>query len=54
MAAGRTAAAQPWPRKPYAAHEISLLQEHPRADVVAVIVERLRRRLMVPPVGVEV
>jgi ribonuclease J len=35
-------------------HEISLLQEHLREDVVAFIYERLRRRPMVLPVVVEV
>ena len=35
-------------------HEISLLQEHLRDDVVAFIYERLRRRPMVLPVVVEV
>ena len=35
-------------------HEISLLQEHVREDVVAFIYERLRRRPMVLPVVVEV
>jgi ribonuclease J len=35
-------------------HEISLLQDHLRDDVVAFIYERLRRRPMVLPVVVEV
>jgi ribonuclease J len=35
-------------------HEISLLQEHLREDIVAFIYERLRRRPMVLPVVVEV